>query len=523
MFAHFRLFLIRHPAVRDALLWAIPAILFGAALRLLLLRYQPYAYWGADSRSYFKFANDLLTQGNISMNEKRRFLYPLLLVPITALPGQPLVWLAWLQHAFGLATLVPLAYVARKTFVHWRLWIIPITVVFAGFPLFIWYEHELLGENVFYALFLWSFAGWVAWISEAKRERSLRLFWCFFIPFALFILTKPSGRFAWPGIAVGLVLVAAWRRLDWRRLAAIFALIVITLFVGSKKQGAWLFYVATFPLTQVDSPKHADYKAEIRDKVLELRRDIDVYYLQDRDVFNFLERPAAQDDWPLWKKLGEGDETEKFKLYMDLAVEGVKNEPGTFLKLSLHRIVHSANPSYFKGSRFNGVRYVEKFGPLYEEARNKPHDAIRLAFALPKGQPFPPYDEFQKRFAPAPNGWAARTMLAYNDAFESVSDLVRLPESKEIKERTIRKARPTILGCWLIAGLLLSLLPRYRRTLGVWMIVAAGYLYTLFLVSQINPRYFAVAWPVFVPLLALPADVLVSLVLRRSATSTLPT
>ena len=510
MFSRLRSFLTRHPAVRDALLWAIPAILFGAALRLLLLNYQPYTFYGADSRSYFKFANDLLTSGAISLNEKRRFLYPILMVPIAALPGTPMVWLAWLQHAFGLATLVPLAYVARKTFAHWRLWIIPVTVIYAGFPLFIWYEHELLGENVFYALFLWSFAGWVAWISEQRKERALRLFWCFFIPFALFILTKPSGRFAWPGIGIGLLVVAAWRRLDWKRIVAIVALMVVTLFVGAKKQGAWLFYVATFPLTQTETPLHADYKAEIRGKVKELRDEIDTYYLQDRWVFNFLESPDNQDDWPLWKTL---DDPFKSHLFMDLAVEGIKAEPGLFAWGAVSRVIHSANPSYFKGSRFNGVRYVEKFEHLYEEARGKEQHPVRLAFGIPKKAPLIPYEEFKHRLAPAPDGWAARTMQAYNDGFESVSDLVRLPTGS-IRERVITKARPTFLGWWLIAGLLLSLLPRYRLTLGVWMIVAVGYLYTLFLVSQINPRYFAVAWPVFVPLLALPADVLVSLAVR---------
>jgi len=38
----------RHPLLLDAILWAIPAILFGAGLRLMLLHYSPYAYWGSD-------------------------------------------------------------------------------------------------------------------------------------------------------------------------------------------------------------------------------------------------------------------------------------------------------------------------------------------------------------------------------------------------------------------------------------------------------------------------------------------
>src|SRR4051812_48269718 len=209
MFARLRSFLNCHPLVRDALRWAIPALIFGTILRVLLVSYLPYAYWGADSKSYFGFAHKLVTEGNISLYEKRRFLYPIILAPITMLPGAPLRWVAVLQHAFGVMTLLPLAYIVRKTLVYWKFWIVPVTVIFAGLPVVVWYEQELLGENVFFALLVWAFAGWCAWAGEARIERSRRLFWCFFVPFALFILTKPSGRFVWPGIAVGLVLVAA--------------------------------------------------------------------------------------------------------------------------------------------------------------------------------------------------------------------------------------------------------------------------------------------------------------------------
>src|SRR5215217_3706319 len=115
MFAHIRSFLSRHSAVRDALLWAMPAIVFGAVLRLLLLSYSPYAYWGSDSKSYFSFAHKLIEEHYISLDEKRRFLYPMLMAVIAMLPGATLKWIAFLQHGLGLATLVPLAYICRRT------------------------------------------------------------------------------------------------------------------------------------------------------------------------------------------------------------------------------------------------------------------------------------------------------------------------------------------------------------------------------------------------------------------------
>ena len=81
-------------------------------------------------------------------------------------------------------------------------------------PVLLWYEHELLGETVFFGALLCAFAGWVAWIGTANVERSRRLFWCFFVPFAVFILTKPSGRFVWPGVFAGIVLIIL-RAVNW--------------------------------------------------------------------------------------------------------------------------------------------------------------------------------------------------------------------------------------------------------------------------------------------------------------------
>jgi len=78
----------------------------GAGLRLLLLSYLPYAFWGADSRSYYSFAHKLISEFYVSLDEKRRYLYPILMLPVSLLPGAPLRWLAILQHALGVVTLL---------------------------------------------------------------------------------------------------------------------------------------------------------------------------------------------------------------------------------------------------------------------------------------------------------------------------------------------------------------------------------------------------------------------------------
>lgn len=512
-----RLFLRRHPLVRDAILWAVPALVVGAALRLLLLSYMPYAYWGSDSRSYYSFVHLLLDEGKISLDEKRRYLYPIFLLPISILPGAPLRWLAWIQHGIGLATIIPLAYVMRRTLTFWRWWIVPVTIAWAGMPMAVWYEHELLGETLFFGTIVWAFAGWCAWVNEARLARAQQLFWWFFVPLALFLLTKPSGRFVLPGVCLGLVLVIAWRRLARSHWVALAVIIAITLSMGSKKQGAWLLYVATFPLTVLDSPKHAEYKAEIRDMVEPLQREIDTYYLRDDEPFAFLESPQDQEARPLWKALGN-DVNLRTRVYMDLAVEGVRARPDLFLYMSIQRIVASSNFSEFKSSRFEADYYADRFRDDYEKAgkflAQGENTSTLTAFAL--HPPLPPWEEFRLRIEPRPISFAPAAILGWMNAYERICDPVKLPKAKEYSERSITRARPTIVGVILMLGVLLSLLPRYRPTLGVWMLIGLSYVFGVFLVSQPNPRYFGPAWGMLLPLVAVPFDVLLS-VLRRTS------
>jgi hypothetical protein len=504
-----RLFFQRHPLLRDALIWAVPAIIVGAVLRLLLLSYVPYAYWGSDSKSYYSFVHQLLEQGVVNLDEKRRYLYPFFLLPVSLLPGEPLRWLAWLQHGLGLITLIPIAYVLRRTLNEWRWWVIPITLAWAGMPMVLWYEHELLGETLFFDLIVWAIAGWCAWTNESYVPRAHRLFWCFFIPFSLFILTKPSGRFVLPGVCVGLVITMAWRRMKRTHWAALALLAAATLSTGSKKQGAWLLYVATFPLTSLSSPSHADYKAEIRDMVEPLRRDIHTYYLRDDGPFKFLESPDEQGTRPLWKALNK-DINHRSRVYLDLALEGIRERPDLFAYMSLQRIVASANFSEFKDSRFAGDYYATRFKDDYALAASDlakgRRTSVLTAFAHREG--LPPWEEFQHRLSPHPNSLPSRLIMTWVRGYKRIADVVRLPRSAQLNERGIENARPTLLGILLLVGMLLSMLPRYRSTLGVWMLVAVSYLFGVFLVTQPNPRYFGPAWAMLLPLVAVPADVL---------------
>ena len=510
-------FFRRHPLIRDAFIWALPALAIGAVLRALMMSYLPYAVWGADSRSYYSFAHKLFYNGWFSLGDKRRFLYPLLMVPVSILPGGALRWLPGIQHTLGLITLLPLAYIVRKTLVYWRIWIAPVTIVYAGFPIVLYSEHELLGEHLFFVTLIWSFAGWVAWIGQARIERSRSLYWWFFVPFALFILTKPAGRFVWPGIFVGLVMVAAWRLLTRRQVIALICLMAITPFVGSKKQGAWLLYTATFPLTRLDTPLHADYKAEIAAFANRMRANLDLYYqLQDEEPFYFLRDPGEQEACPLWKALGKNKEL-KDKIYMDLALEGIKARPDLFLYLAIERIVATSNVSGFSPEHFDDNYYSDSFAIYYKEAQEDEGSPVRLALALPKKGMVPPYEEYRQKLEPSPGSWQARVLQTWVKAYDVRFDFFRFPKLPKTEWR-ISLSRPTFLFWWLCAGMLLSFLPAYRRTLGVWMMIAVGYAFGVFLVSLVVARYFAPIWPVLLILLAIPLDAVFGILLPRLRT-----
>lgn len=512
-----RAFFQNHPILRDVLVWSVPALLFGFALRVLFLDYHPYAYWGSDSRSYYSFAHMLLSEGYVSLDEKRRYLYPILMVPVSALPGAPLKWVAILQHAMGLLGVLALGYIARRTFFAWRWWIVPLTTCYAGLPLFLWYEHELLGEAVFFSAFLWAFAGWVAWTSQASPARARRLFWWFFAALAAFLLTKPSGRFAVPGIVLGLFAVRAWRVLERRHWVAVALLFAATLTVGSKKQAAWLLYVASFPLTQLDSPKHAEYKAELRDFATPYVRDLEAYYASDGRPFKFLESPSEEDGPPLWAAL-DRDAKKKRALYMDLAIEGILAQPGGFLHLGAQRLVASVNMSEFRVERFDSSYFPGKLERLHREAASAKKTAIPMAFGFDSAAPLPPLDELQRRISPASGSFSERAVTGWVKFADHLGDVVILPDPPKgspASAHAITNTRLTPLGWWLLGALALAVF--YPRTLGVWTLTAFSYAAGVFLVSLVSPRYFAPSWLVFLPVLFVPLDLAVRAISRKTS------
>lgn len=482
----------KHPLLRDALLWSIPALIVGAILRLLLIHSSPYAFFGADSRSFMGFTNGVLTDFYFSINEKRRYLYPLFVFPFSLLPGGTLRWLAWVQAGLGLASILPIAYIVRRCFATWRCMIIPITVLLAGMPVFLWFEHELIADPIFFQAMNWTLGGWVAWTCQPDKNRARLLWWWFWVPFAILLLTKPSGKLLWPGVAVALVIVCAWQGLRWKQWAALGALFLASLTVGDDNQSSWLLYTTAFPLTRVDTPLHADYKAEIRDLVLAKRARFRTYNKEDDEIHDFLRSPETAPQFPKWAKLEKKD---RDKLYKELAFEGIKSRPDLFALMAIQRLAGSCNQADFKTTRFRPTYYADRFQEIYDGPVER--SMLQISFGLPRKEPIPSYEQFRAIVSPRPDAFSTRFILDYSNAYQSVGDLINRATG-----------RLTFLGWWVALGALLTFVPPFLRPLGGWTIAFCGYLFAVYLIGIENHRYFVLVWPSTLILLALVPEMI---------------
>lgn len=487
--------LARHPAVRDALLWSIPAVLVGVVVRMLLLSYQPFAYWGSDSGSYFWFAQRLLLEGQISLPAKRHFLYPLFLVPVAVLPGATLSVLAWVQHAFGLATVFAVGYCIRKVFDWWRVWILPVTLLFATLPVLIWYEHELIGESLFAHTLAWAFAGWLAWDG---RGRTASAWWFFLIPFAACILTKSAGRFFWPGILLGLVATRAWKHLRWPQWAATGVLFAISWTMGESSQGVRLLYTTAFPLTVLGSPAHAGLKSEIRTLVEESRAELASYHLKDSRPKEFL-RSGLKDrrQYPQWAALAR-DEDHLWGVVKDLALEAVGSSPLDYASIAGRRTMAAMDLSGFRSERFSADYFPLRFDEAHAEMLDRGELGRRLSVLLfgasPDTESLNPFAEpLRVKDSGLPSVYAA----AADKIHQMMTPVVAAKDGQIFL---------TFSGWWLLAACLIALHPSLFPRLGVWLAVVLGYALGVHFLGSSNPRFLVPIWSVLCIAAALPAD-----------------
>lgn len=497
----------RRPCLRDALWWSMPALAAGLVARVIFMGYSPFALWTQDSFSFMNFSQRLFLDLAWDLEDKRRWTYPLTLAFAWILPGGCLRWVAAGQHALGLISVLAVGWIARRCFGAWRLWIIPLTMAVSLMPDFLCYEHSVLAESIFINLGVLAMAGWVKWCVPSHDPRH---FWFFFVPFALQMLCKPSGRFFLPGFLIAFLLTGLWKKLQRSEWVALVALCLATTTVGSEGQGVRMLYTTVFPATRLDGPCHAEYKAEIRDLVEAARRNLGLYYETDSDlgIKGGLDEPAKLAGRPLWQALGQkGDEVKAKKntLYRDLALEALLHEPWVPIYVAAQRIVASSPKVYYPKRLAPGHearRMTEDH--MYPRLSAREPKLLRAMYGFSQKGPLPPVEAFCSRVSPRPSAWGGRGLevLTWQARLLAMSR----PPATASTPQPIHLHSPTAFGWLLVAGLLLSLLPTHRIFFATWALATFSYLFGVFMTGSTNPRYFAPAVPLLLILAVLPLD-----------------
>jgi hypothetical protein len=257
------------PDVRALLLWCLPALLLGFALRATLEVRMPRAFYHPDSGQIFETYRSAQA-GVFHIHEKKTPLGPLLYTTplLMHVPVLPLA--AGVQHLLGLGIVVLVGALVAKSFARWRLFIVPVTVLVAVNPMLLWYEHVALPETFYvFAIVATAVAGLAYW----RRPATPRLV---ALAVALFATAglRPEGKlFCLFGLA--LVLAATWG--NWKRLACSagsMALLTALCFAlnGTRQSGSLLYSnVAHLTPDRLWSAPgfaeaHREYFAELREK-----------------------------------------------------------------------------------------------------------------------------------------------------------------------------------------------------------------------------------------------------------------
>ncbi|MDB6150732.1 MAG: hypothetical protein JWQ44_2180 [Chthoniobacter sp.] len=260
----------------------LPALLLALVLRIVLTVHLPYAYFHDDAPDFLTTPSHLLHEHKFELHAKKTFLVPLLFTLPFLLHVPALLAIPVGQHLLGMGLVLIVGLLCRLWFRHWRVFILPLTLLIAANPFLLWYEHTLMAETVFvFTTMLVALAG-TLYAGAQTRARFV------FLLIALFLQAgaRPEGKLLF-GFGILLVALLHWRtwRTDWPRFATIVVLAVLTHLVTKTSQAGLLLYTSVARLTPTDlkcAPGFEPYIAPIRAD-LQARWDIRPEFPRVRD------------------------------------------------------------------------------------------------------------------------------------------------------------------------------------------------------------------------------------------------
>lgn len=316
-------------------LWlCLPALIIGAVIRLCFLVAVPEALNGADTRSYTQTSDNLWLRHSFHVGGKRRWLYPILMIPLPALPLSPARSIPILQHVLGLATVFGIGWIVGNLTVLRNVWVPAVTTLAAVWPKMLRFEHEVVADCVLLAAFVLTVS--LAMPAGSLRDRK-RLFW-FLVSAAVVASVKPHGRGIWFACLVFAALVTRDpHRWGWKCWRAVIAGVLVILTSGEKRQGNWLLLSSVLPLVNLDGQTWKEYRQELAPIVLKERKVIDQYPWRQ----GLFKKPLSDHNpaaiGPAWAALTNRN-TEFAQVAGDLGREAVFHHPFMEARFTLTKI-----------------------------------------------------------------------------------------------------------------------------------------------------------------------------------------
>lgn len=252
---------------RTCVLLCLPALLLAVWLRVLAMQAAPEAYVNGDSNSYIGPAYSLWEEGRFDISEKRRWLYPIFLMPLPLLPGNMLQAVAVIQHLAGLAAIVAIGWITAHICRAPRFSVPAVTLLVAASPRMLWYEHQAVADSLVLPLFVLA----LALLFPLYNVREKRLPWVVFFC-ALTVGLKPHGKPLIIGIMAVALLASGdfrkWRWSFWLNLALLGFFFITS---GSSRQGNWLLLSSTLPMLPENGKSFPEYRKSLQPVIAEAR------------------------------------------------------------------------------------------------------------------------------------------------------------------------------------------------------------------------------------------------------------
>ena len=253
--------------LKRCLLFCAPALLLGLWLRAQALIATPEAMLTADTNSYWDSVARLWNDGKFDIPEKRRWLYPLLLMAAPALPGNTPQAVALAQHALGLLAIIGVGWIAGQL-TRWRMFVVPMaTLLFAASPRGLAYEHQIIADSTMTNAFILAAAVALPLrgISQSRLAWTLAL--C-----AIVIALKPHGKpLALPILVAAACFSGVPRHWHWGNWLLAIACVALLASSGSSRQGGWLLLSSTLPLVRETGEPFPQYRTALAPVIAEAR------------------------------------------------------------------------------------------------------------------------------------------------------------------------------------------------------------------------------------------------------------